>query len=127
MTAGKIKAKLSSLEGLVAGGPDLMKSMMKEALQEVLESEMTEHLGASPGTPQAYEEKEHARMSEQGDRAPDAGRLHLPERDLVPAADPGPLRRDPRDLAGRQPLPEHGVPCGTEEGAVEDGRLIRPR
>ena len=49
MTTRKGKAKLSAMEGLVAGDRDLMKSLMKEALQEVLESEMTEHLGATPG------------------------------------------------------------------------------
>ena len=49
MTTRKGKAKLSAMEGLVAGDHDLMKSLMKEALQEVLESEMTEHLGATPG------------------------------------------------------------------------------
>jgi transposase-like protein len=33
----------------VAGDRDLMKALMKEALQEVLEGEMTEFLGAEPG------------------------------------------------------------------------------
>jgi len=33
----------------VAGDRDLMKALMKEALQEVLEGEMTEFLGAAPG------------------------------------------------------------------------------
>ncbi|WP_425605826.1 transposase [Paraburkholderia translucens] len=33
---------------LVAGDRDLMKALMKDALQEVLEAEMTELLGASP-------------------------------------------------------------------------------
>lgn len=49
MTTRKSKTKLSSVEGLVAGDRDLMKLLMKEALQEVLEGEMTEHLGAAPG------------------------------------------------------------------------------
>jgi transposase-like protein len=48
MTTRKSKGKLSLLEGLVAGERDLMKALMKEALQEVLEGEMTEHLGALP-------------------------------------------------------------------------------
>jgi len=48
MTTRKSKGKLSLLEGLVAGDRDLMKALMKEALQEVLEGEMTEHLGAGP-------------------------------------------------------------------------------
>lgn len=36
------------VEALVAGDRDLMKALMKDALQEVLEAEMTELLGASP-------------------------------------------------------------------------------
>ena len=38
-----------SAEALVAGDRDLMKALMKDALQEVLEAEMTELLGAAPG------------------------------------------------------------------------------
>jgi len=37
MTTRKSRGKLSLLEGLVAGERDLMKALMKEALQEVLE------------------------------------------------------------------------------------------
>jgi transposase-like protein len=37
-----------SAKELVSGDRDLMKSLMKEALQEVLEGEMTEFLGAAP-------------------------------------------------------------------------------
>lgn len=48
MTTGKRNTKLSAVEA-VAGDRDLMKSLMKEALQEVLEGEMTEMLGAAPG------------------------------------------------------------------------------
>lgn len=48
MTMKKDRTKLSSVEALVAGDRDLMKALMKEALQEVLEGEMTEFLGASP-------------------------------------------------------------------------------
>ena len=48
MTTRKGKSKLSSVEALVAGDRDLMKTLVKEALQEVLEGEMTEHLGAAP-------------------------------------------------------------------------------
>ncbi len=44
MTTGKHKTKLSAVEA-VAGDRDLMKALMKEALQEVLEGEMTEFLG----------------------------------------------------------------------------------
>jgi putative transposase len=49
MTTGKRNTKLQAVEAVVAGDRDLMKALMKEALQEVLEGEMTEFLGASPG------------------------------------------------------------------------------
>jgi len=42
------KTKLSPVE-LVAGERDLLKGLMREALQAVLEGEMTEFLGAAPG------------------------------------------------------------------------------
>ena len=48
MTTKKHKTKLSAVEA-VAGDRDLMKALMKEALQEVLEGEMSEFLGAAPG------------------------------------------------------------------------------
>jgi transposase-like protein len=44
MTARKRNTKGSAVE-VVAGDRDLMKALMKEALQEVLEGEMTEFLG----------------------------------------------------------------------------------
>jgi transposase-like protein len=44
MTTSKRNTKLA----LVAGDHDLMKSLMKEALQEVLEGEMAEFIGAAP-------------------------------------------------------------------------------
>jgi hypothetical protein len=47
MTTKKRNTKLSAREA-VAGDRDLMKALMKEALQEVLEGEMTEFLGAAP-------------------------------------------------------------------------------
>ena len=47
MTTSKRSTKLSAVEA-VAGDRDLMKALMKEALQEVLEGEMTEFLGAEP-------------------------------------------------------------------------------
>ena len=42
------KTKLLAVEA-VAGHGDLMKALMKEALQAVLEGEMSEFLGAAPG------------------------------------------------------------------------------
>lgn len=47
MTTGKDKTKPSAVEALV-GERDFMKALMKEALQEVLEGEMSEFLGAAP-------------------------------------------------------------------------------
>lgn len=48
MTTRKRNTKLKAVEA-VAGDRDLMKTLMKEALQEVLEGEMSEFLGAEPG------------------------------------------------------------------------------
>ena len=48
MTMKERNTKLSAAEA-VAGDRDLIKALMKEALQEVLEGEMTEFLGAAPG------------------------------------------------------------------------------
>jgi len=47
MTTRKRNTKGSAVE-VIAGDRDLMKALMKEALQEVLEGEMTEFLGAAP-------------------------------------------------------------------------------
>ena len=49
MTTTKRSTNRPSAEALVAGDRDLMKALMKDALQEVLEAEMTELLGAAPG------------------------------------------------------------------------------
>ena len=48
MTVKKHSANTIDLKALMAEDKDLMKSLMKEALQEVLEAEMTELLGAGP-------------------------------------------------------------------------------
>ena len=48
MTVKEHKTKLSLVE-LVTGERDLLKDLMREALQTVLEGEMTEFLGAAPG------------------------------------------------------------------------------
>ena len=48
MTTKERNTKLFGTEA-VAGDRDLIKALMKEALQEVLEGEMTECLGAAPG------------------------------------------------------------------------------
>jgi transposase-like protein len=49
MTTKEHKTKLSLVETLVTGDRDLMKGLLREALQEVLEGEMTEFLGAGVG------------------------------------------------------------------------------
>ena len=46
MATRKRNAKQSAVE-VVAGDRDLIKALMKEALQEVLEGEMTDFLGAA--------------------------------------------------------------------------------
>ena len=48
MTTRKRNTKGKAIEE-VAGDRDLMKTLMKEALQEVLEGEMSEFLGAERG------------------------------------------------------------------------------
>lgn len=49
MTTSKGNTLSASTKALVAQDPDFMKTLMKDALQEVLEAEMTQFLGAAPG------------------------------------------------------------------------------
>lgn len=49
MTVRKLKAVPRRLEALVAQDRDLLKALVKEALEQVLQAEMTEFLGAGPG------------------------------------------------------------------------------
>jgi putative transposase len=49
MTVRKLKAVPRRLEALMAQDRDLLKALVKEALEQVLQSEMTEFLGAGPG------------------------------------------------------------------------------
>lgn len=49
MTTSKHKGKLLPVEAMLAEDGDFMKRAVKDALQEVLEGEMTEYLGAEPG------------------------------------------------------------------------------
>jgi transposase-like protein len=49
MTTRKRNTKLMPAEALLAGDRDSLKQAVKDALQEVLEGEMTEFLGAAPG------------------------------------------------------------------------------
>ena len=46
MTEMKHSRRLSDVKALLANEPDVMKALVKEALQEVLDAEMTEFLGA---------------------------------------------------------------------------------
>ncbi len=48
MTVKKHSANAIDLKAFMAEDKDLMKSLMKEALQEVLEAEMTELVGGRP-------------------------------------------------------------------------------
>ena len=49
MTEKKLKAVRPRLEALVAQDRDLLKALVKEALDQILQAEMTEFLGAAPG------------------------------------------------------------------------------
>lgn len=49
MTTSKVSTVRLSAKELLSSDRDLMKALMKEALHEVLEAEMSEFLGASPG------------------------------------------------------------------------------
>jgi len=49
MTKRQRKAKTSSVEALLTSDRDLFKALLKESLQEILEAEMTEQIGAAPG------------------------------------------------------------------------------
>ena len=49
MTVRKLKSVAPRLEALVAQDRDLLKALVKEALEQVLQTEMTEFLGAGPG------------------------------------------------------------------------------
>ena len=49
MTTSEHRAKLLSAEALLAGERDFLKQAVRDALQEVLEAEMTEFLGGGAG------------------------------------------------------------------------------
>lgn len=49
MTTSKHKGKLLPVEAMLAGDQDFLKQAIKDAMQAVLEGEMTEFLGAAPG------------------------------------------------------------------------------
>jgi len=49
MTVRKLKTVVPRLEALVAQDRDLLTALVKEALEQVLQTEMTEFLGAAPG------------------------------------------------------------------------------
>ena len=66
MTVKQHNANQSDLKGLVAEDRDLMKTLMKQALQEVLETEMTELLGAGPHEREAGRQGYRAGHDERG-------------------------------------------------------------
>ena len=49
MTKTKRKTKSAAAKDWVASDQELMKALVREALQEILEAEMTEQIGAAPG------------------------------------------------------------------------------
>jgi len=49
MTEKKLKAVRPRLEALMAEDRDLLKALVKEALDQILQAEMSEFLGAAPG------------------------------------------------------------------------------
>lgn len=49
MTRTKRKTKTPTAKAWVTGDQELMKALVREALQEILEAEMTEQIGAAPG------------------------------------------------------------------------------
>ena len=51
-TRAKRSAKSSRIAALVGDDRELFKGLLKESLQEVLEAEMTEAVGADPGSAQ---------------------------------------------------------------------------
>ena len=81
-------------------------------------------LPAAAGAPQAYEEHQHARTLEPGDQAAHACGANLPRSRKLSAAGAGARRRDPRELAGGHPLPQHGASARAQErGFAGLGRL----
>ena len=63
---------------------------------------------------QAPEVDQPARAAQRRDQAPHPCGAHLPEPGELPAIDPGAVCRDPRSVARRSPLSEHGVPEGAQ-------------
>ena len=49
MTKTKRKTKSAAAKDWVASDQELMKALVRDALQEILEAEMTEQIGAAPG------------------------------------------------------------------------------
>ena len=81
MTERKLKAVRPRLEALVAQDRDLLKALVKEALDQILQAEMTEFLGAAPGERNATRAGYRAGYYERGlvtrvgqDRAADPAR-----------------------------------------------------
>ena len=102
MTARKHSANSIDLKTLVAKDGDLMKALIREALQEVLEAEMTELLGAGPQERQNGRQGYRAGYYERG-LVTRIGKLELP----VPRDRNGQLQElrwlyDRRDLSEAQ-------------------------
>src|SRR5207248_104966 len=81
-------------------------------------------LSAAVAASQAHEVDQHARTAEPGIEAAHPRRAHLPEGRELPAAGAGLGGRDARELAGGDPLPQHGPSEGAQErGPAGLGRL----
>ncbi len=62
ITKREHKTKLSAVETLVSEDRDLMKALLRETLQEVLEAQMTEFLGGGPGRAQRQPQRLPGRL-----------------------------------------------------------------
>ena len=74
-----------------------------------------ELLPATAPAPQAPEVDQPAQAAQRRNQAPYPCGAHLSEPGELPAIDPGAVCRDPRSVARRSPLSQHGVPEGAEE------------
>ena len=84
-------------------------------------------LPATAAASQALEEHQHAGAAERGIAPAHAGRADLPQRRQLPAPDPSLVRRDPRELARGQALPQHGRTVGGAQRSATKGSIaLRP-
>jgi transposase-like protein len=75
-------------------------------------------LSPAAAAPPTLEEHQHARAAERGVAAADAGRADLPQCSELPPVDARAVRRNPRGLARRQSLHQHGFAARAAQGAA---------